>query len=252
MSPDLPAPSGRRYAAHIPLSAIGEAGHARIRAAKVVLVGLGGLGTVAAQYLVGCGIGELLICDFDTVAESNLARQLLYTRKHIGLYKSDVAEPLLSHMNPDVRVSAHRVRVDAEILGNLLPGADLVIDASDNYGTRLAVNDACLEPGLPWVMGACIRMEGQLMLFSPGQPDQPCYRCVYGKAPETLEDCPGAGIFAPVAGMIGTAMAHLALSRLAGLDLPSRLHVLDAQTMNWRQLKISPDPDCPVCSAIQL
>ena len=144
--------------------------------------------------------------------------------------------------------STHRVRVDHENLATILPGADLVIDASDNYGTRLAVNSACLGLALPWVMGSCIRMEGQLMLFSPGQGNRACYRCVYQKAPETLEDCPGAGIFAPVAGMIGTAMAHLALSRLAGLDLPSCLHVLDAQTMNWRQLKVRRDPNCPDCS----
>ncbi len=248
MKADAPAPPGRRYAAHISLRAIGAAGQARIRASTVVLLGLGGLGTVTAQYLVGSGVGELLICDFDTIAESNLARQLLYTRQHIGLYKSDVAEQLLSRSNPDVRVSAHRVRADPENLGRLLSGADLVIDASDNYGTRLAVNSACLDVGLPWVMGACIRMEGQLMLFHPGQADSPCYRCVYQKAPETLEDCPGAGIFAPVAGMIGSAMAHLALSRLAGLDLPSCLHVLDAQAMNWRQLKVSPDPNCRDCS----
>ena len=139
MNADSSAPPDRRYAAHIPLSAIGEAGQARIRASKVVLVGLGGLGTVAAQYLVGSGVGELLICDFDTVAESNLARQLLYSRQHIGLYKTDVAQQLLSHSNPDVRVNAHRLRVNRENLGTLLPGADLVIDASDNYGTL----DAC-------------------------------------------------------------------------------------------------------------
>ncbi len=236
-----------RYAPHISLNAVGPEGQERIQAARVLLVGLGGLGCPVAQYLAGSGIGELLLCDFDTVSESNLARQLLYPAADVNRPKADVARERLLQQNPQLTVRTHKERVDQAFLQSVLAGFDLLIDASDNYGTRLAINRVCLDTQIPWVMGSCIRFEGQLMLFDPTRADSPCYRCTYGVAPETLEDCPGAGIFAPVAGMVGTTMAQLALARLAGLETPLCLNLLDAEKLIWRQLDVARDPGCPQC-----
>lgn len=236
-----------RYAAHHALAGIGPAGQERINASKVLLVGLGGLGCPVAQYLVSSGVGELHFCDFDTVSESNLARQFLYTGDDVGRYKCDAALEYLNILNPLVGLHSHNLRADGAFLENALSSCDLVIDASDNYGTRLAINAACLGSRTPWVMGSCIRMEGQVMLFEPGSGRQPCYRCVYGDAPDTLEDCPGAGVFAPVAGIVGSLMAHVALTRLAGLDTPPGLNLLDAGNLNWRRLAVKKDPACKAC-----
>jgi molybdopterin/thiamine biosynthesis adenylyltransferase len=135
-----------------------------------------------------------------------------------------------------------------EEMRNLFPGCDLVIDASDNYGTRLAVNRNCLARETPWIMASCIRMEGQIMHLRPDLPGQPCYRCAYGSAPDTLEDCPGAGVFAPVAGIIGTAAAHFALSSLAGKQPPTGIHLFDASSWQWQSLKMARQPGCKACA----
>ncbi|MFT5138973.1 MAG: molybdopterin/thiamine biosynthesis adenylyltransferase [Lysobacterales bacterium] len=242
----ITAPS-TQYASHIALQAIGRQGQQSITDSKVIVVGLGGLGCPVVQYLVGSGVGQLLLCDFDTISESNLARQILYSFDDVNLSKADVARERLLSLNPVCNISVHKQRVEQPYLQSVLSEYDLLIDASDNYGTRLSINRACINTGTPWVMGSCIRFEGQLMFLNPGRAQDPCYRCVYGVAPETLEDCPGAGIFAPVAGMIGTAMAHLALSQLAGLDMPCELNVLDAQILKWRKLQLIRNPDCPEC-----
>lgn len=237
-----------RYAAHLPLAAIGAAGQARIRASHVALIGVGGLGCAAAQYLVASGIGELSLCDFDHVTASNLSRQILYRTADLGHLKVEVAAQSLQALNPDTRINTHASRMTDQAMQALFPACDFVIDASDNYGTRLAVNRSCLALGLPWLMASCIRMEGQLMLLRPDLENQPCYRCAYGVAPDTLEDCPGAGIFAPVAGIAGTSAAHFALACLAGLELPQALHIFDAGNWAWQSLKISRDPECKECS----
>ena len=215
-----------RYSAHLPLAAIGAEGQQRIGAAHVALIGLGGLGCAIAQYLVTSGVGQLTLCDFDKVAESNLARQILYRPGDIGRRKVEAAGEILREFNPETILhTINRRMADADML-TVFPGCDLVIDASDNYGTRLAVNRACLTLKKPWIMASCIRMEGQIMLLRPGAPAQACYRCVYGSAPDTLEDCPGAGIFAPVAGIIGASAAHFALTHLAGVA-PAAQAILD-------------------------
>ena len=232
---------GKRYASHIPLDGVGEAGQRRIRDARVLVAGVGGLGCAAAQYLVSSGIGKLTLCDFDTVAESNLGRQILYRVRDLGRLKVDAAVEALQELNPDTELQSIPRRLDDRKMQLLFPDYDLIIDASDNYGTRLAVNRNCLVLGLPWVMGSCIRMEAQIMLLKANQPEQACYRCVYGEAPETLEDCPGAGIFAPVAGIAGTSAAHFALASLAGISVPHGLHLLDASNWDWRTLKNQPE-----------
>ena len=239
-----------RYASHTGLAAIGESGQQRIGDSRILLIGLGGLGCPTAQYLVSSGIGKLVLCDFDTVAESNLARQILFRDADIGRGKAVAAAEYLAHLNPSVNIETIGDRIDAAQLKARADEYELIIDASDNYGTRLAVNSACLATGSPWLMGSAIRMEGQLTLFLPGDGSA-CYRCIYGETPDTLEDCPGAGIFAPVAGMIGVAMAHRALGFLAGLEDSGELQILDGQHGRWQQLKTQKNPNCPACGAGQ-
>jgi molybdopterin/thiamine biosynthesis adenylyltransferase len=236
-----------RYAAHVPLSGIGKAGQARISDAHVALIGVGGLGSAAASYLVSSGIGKLTICDFDIVAESNLARQLLYRSEDIGKRKVEVAAQALRAINPQVDIHTLSTRMsDTEMLA-LFPSCDFVIDASDNFGTRLAVNRSCVKLKLPWLMAACIRLEAQLMLLRPDLPARACYRCAYGSAPDYLEDCPGAGIFAPVAGIAGASAAYFALASIAGLATAEGMHVLDAAHWNWQTIKITQRSECQDC-----
>ena len=240
--------SALRYAAHLPLKGVGKAGQQRINDAHAALIGLGGLGCPAAQYLVSSGIGQLTLCDYDTVAESNLSRQVLYQPGDVGRLKTEAAVASLQRLNPEVNLQTITRRMHVDDMQALFPGCDLIIDCSDNYGTRLAVNRVCLEQGKPWIMASCIRMEGQLMLLRPDLPGLACYRCVYGDAPDTLEDCPGAGIFAPVAGLIGTSAAHFALAFLAGMDMPGGIHVFDGSKWAWRSLSTPKDPGCPDCT----
>ncbi len=242
-------PENLRYAAHLPLTGIGAEGQARIRNSHIALIGLGGLGCAAAQYLVSSGIGEISLCDFDKVAESNLSRQILYKQADIGRAKVEVAGAALSSLNPEIRINSYAKRMTDRDMQALFPGCDFIIDASDNYGTRLAVNRSALGLKIPWLMASCIRLEGQLMLLRPDLPDQACYRCAYGEAPETLEDCPGAGIFAPVAGITGASAAHFALACLAGIAMPQGLHLFDAKNWAWQSLKIKRDPLCKECPA---
>jgi len=237
-----------RYSAHLPLTGIGIAGQQRIRAAHVALIGVGGLGCATAQYLVSSGIGKLSLCDFDTVAESNLSRQILYHQADLGRPKVEAATEALQKLNPETKLQSINKRMTDEAMQALFPTCDLVIDASDNFGTRLAVNRSCLALKAPWIMASCIRMEGQIMLMRPDLPEQACYRCVYGRAPDMLEDCPGAGIFAPVAGITGASAAYFALASLAGLETPAGLHLFDAANWQWQSLKISKNPNCKDCS----
>ncbi len=236
-----------RYSAHLPLSGIGMHGQARIRDAHVVLIGIGGLGCAAAQYLVSSGIGSLTLCDFDSVAESNLSRQILYRDADLGRSKAEAATESLQNLNPETKLQSVAKRMQDVDMQATFPACDLVIDASDNYGTRLAVNRNCLALKIPWIMASCIRMEGQIMFMRPEQSQQACYRCAYGEAPDTLEDCPGAGIFAPVAGIAGTSAAHFALAYLAGSPPPSGLHLFDATNWQWRSLKINKNLNCKDC-----
>jgi adenylyltransferase/sulfurtransferase len=160
----------------------------------------------------------------------------------------EVAAEVLQRLNPGVRVETRATRVTDAELSLLLPQCNFVIDASDNYGTRLAVNRNCLASATPWIMSSCIRQEGQLMYLRPDLPDAACYRCAYGKAPEQLEDCPGAGIFAPVAAIIGASAAWFALAAIAGMEPPAGLHLFDAGRWQWQSLGIRKNPDCRDCA----
>ena len=231
----------------MPLTGIGMAGQQRIHEARVALIGLGGIGCAVAQYLVSSGVGQLTLCDFDTVAESNLARQILYRQSDVGRLKAEAAIDALQDLNPDTRLQAVIRRMADADMQSLFPACDLVVDASDNYGTRLAVNRVCLELKTPWIMASCIRMEGQLMFLRPDLPAQACYRCAYGTAPDTLEDCPGAGVFAPVAGISGASAAHFALAYLAGQTPPPGLQLFDASRWQWHSLKTAKKTGCKDC-----
>ena len=236
-----------RYAAHLPLAGIGAKGQQRIRNSHVALIGVGGLGCAAAQYLVSSGIGKLTLCDYDTVSESNLSRQILYRASDLGRSKVEAATEALQYLNPDTELQAINLRMTDSDMQSLFTNCDLVIDASDNYGTRLAVNRSCLESKTPWIMASCIRMEAQIMLLRPDLPEQACYRCAYGEAPDTLEDCPGAGIFAPVAGIAGSSAAYFGLAHLAGMETSEGLHLFDAGNWSWQSLKIRQESGCKDC-----
>lgn len=235
------------HAAQVALPAIGADGQARIGAAHAVIVGLGGLGCPAALYLAAAGIGRLTLCDFDRVSESNLNRQILYGHADLGARKSEAAREALGRLHPDRRLVSREGRVDATAARALAAEADLVLDASDNFATRLAINEACLATRTPWVMGAAVRFEGQLMVFRPDRDDQPCYRCVYADAPDQLEDCAGAGVFGPVTGVIGAAMAGQALLLLAGVSPDSRFRLLDGRSWEWHGLGTTRHDHCEVC-----
>ena len=237
-----------RYAAHLPLAGIGAAGQQCIGNSHIALIGVGGLGCAAAQYLVSSGLGKLTICDYDIVAESNLSRQILYRSSDLGQPKVKAARSALQSLNPDTEIQSINQRMGDTQMRELFQTCDLIIDASDNYGTRLAVNRACLSLKKPWIMASCIRMEAQIIMLRPDLPGQACYRCAYGEAPDTLEDCPGAGIFAPVAGIAGSSAAHFALAQLAGMETPVGLHLFDAVNWVWQSLKIKQNPDCKDCS----
>ena len=245
MNPDKSNP---RYWAHMPLSGIGPDGQQQISGAHVALIGVGGLGCNAAQLLVSSGIGKISLCDFDRVTESNLARQILYRATDVGRLKVEVATGVLQGLNPQTDVDAIATRMTGSQLQQLIPGCDLVIDASDNYGTRLAVNRACLETNTPWVMASCIRREGQIMYLRPDLPDSACYRCAYGQAPDTMEDCPGAGIFAPVAAIVGASAAYFALAHITGSAPPAGLHLFDAVRWQWQSLAVNKVSSCSDCA----
>lgn len=218
--------------------------------ARVLLIGLGGLGCPAAQYLAAAGVGALILNDFDRVDASNLARQVLYTPADIGALKVDAAAARLAALNPDVRLECLDERLDAAGLAQAVARCDLVLDGSDNLATRLAVNAACVLARTPLITAAVIRLEGQLLVCSNDGSDTPCYQCLYDEHDESLGDCRGAGVLGPVAGMLGTLMASEALLRLAGVprSAPGALLLVDARSTSFRRLQVKRNPDCEVCA----
>ena len=190
----------------------------------------------------------MTLCDHDTVDASNLARQILFTDEDIGQAKVSAAAEALKRRNPKLTVDTVESRMTPETLLPLAGDCSLILDASDNYATRLAVNQACLSASRPWVMGAAIRTEGQLLALTPGRSETPCYLCVYGDATRSLDDCQGSGVLASVTGMVGTAMANEALRLLLKPDsVQPTLQLLDAWAMDWRRVRVKQRADCPAC-----
>jgi molybdopterin/thiamine biosynthesis adenylyltransferase len=239
-----------RYARQVALADVGAEGQAKLGAARVLVVGLGGLGCPAALYLATSGIGRLLLNDFDRVDETNLPRQILYTPEDVGALKVDAARRRLLALNPDVNVDVHAARLDGAALEAAVGDADVVLDGTDNFATRFAVNRACVARRVPLVSGAAVRVEGQIAVF-PNDGDGPCYACLYNDEDEWLGDCQGNGVLAPVPGVIGTLMAEEALKLVLGWQssLRNRLLLWDAKRGDWQSVALKRDPACVVCGA---
>ena len=237
-----------RYSRQIMLPQIGIEGQERLLDARVLIIGLGGLGSPVAMYLAAAGIGTLVLVDFDRVDLTNLQRQIIHSTEHIGSLKVDSARETLLGLNPECRIETRPKILEKDELVSQVAEVDLVVDGSDNFTTRFAVNDACFHNGKPLVSGAAIRMEGQVGVFS-GRPGGPCYRCLYGGGGDLDESCSENGVLSPLVGIIGSVQAMEAIKVItgAGTPLTGRLLLLDALHMEWRSLKLKADPVCPVC-----
>ncbi len=237
-----------RYARHHALEQVGIDGQQRIAAGTVLLIGAGGIGCAAAQYLTSSGIGHLKIADFDTVDVTNLGRQVLYKADDIGDRKAEVATRRLRAMHPDIKTSPLVERLHGDALVEAVESSDLILDGCDNFATRFQVNDACVAAGRRLISGSAIRLEGQLAVFGPDYAATPCYRCLYTEADESMDSCAGNGVLSPVPGVIGTMMAVEALKFFAGIESDiSTLHLYDAATTQFRSLKIKKREECPTC-----
>ena len=242
-----------RYSRHILLPKIGYEGQEKLTKSNVLIVGAGGLGSPAALYLAASGVGKLTICDFDTVDLTNLQRQIIHTTQSVGINKAVSAQQTIYEINPDVAVQTIQQKSTEAEFKALAANADVVIDCSDNFATRYALNRTCLQLKKPLVSGAAIGFEGQISVFDFRHENSPCYHCLF---PDTGEDtdlrCATNGVFAPLVGMIGTAQAAEALKLIMniGESLQGRLLLLDALAMEWRTIKLARDPACSVCSTI--
>ncbi len=238
-----------RYSRHLLLQELGVEGQERLRAAHAVVLGAGGLGSPAAIYLAVAGVGTLTLVDDDRVDLTNLQRQILHTTDRIGVAKADSGRATLRALNPEVAVRALVERADEARLHQILAGADVVLDCTDNAATRYAVNRVCVARGLPLVAGAAVRFDGQLMVFDRRLPDSPCYACLFPEGESQDESCALMGVFAPLTGVIGAMQAGEALKLLAGIGhgLHGRLLLYDALNAETHLLQVARDPQCAVC-----
>ncbi|MGV8918736.1 MAG: molybdopterin-synthase adenylyltransferase MoeB [Pseudomonas sp.] len=238
-----------RYSRQILLRQIDIDGQLRLKQGRALIVGLGGLGSPVALYLAAAGVGELHLADFDTVDVTNLQRQIIHDSHSVGQSKVDSSIARLTALNPDVKLIAHRSALDVESLAAAVAAVDVVLDCSDNFGTREAVNAACVAARKPLVSGAAIRLEGQLSVFDPRREESPCYHCLYGHGSEAELTCSEAGVVGPLVGLVGSLQALEALKLLAGFGEPlvGRLMLIDALTSRFRELKVKRDPGCSVC-----
>lgn len=239
-----------RYSRQIMLPQFGIEGQQRLSNAKVLIIGIGGLGSPVAMYLAAAGVGHLTLVDFDDVDLTNLQRQIIHTTASIGQTKTDSAKQMLSSINPQVTIATINQKLDDDQLAKATAEADLVLDCCDNFTTRFAINRACLATRTPLISGAAVRFEGQLAVFRCDDANAPCYHCLYQDNGEPEMTCADNGILAPVVGVIGCLQATEALKIIAhiGEPLEGKLMVFDAMTMEWRTLKLRKDPNCPACS----
>lgn len=233
-----------RYSRQVVLPEVGVNGQAILRDSTVLLVGLGGLGSLSALYLAGAGVGRLLLCDPDHVTLSNLQRQVIYRSADLGRNKAEAAAAQLRALNPEVETEV----IAADTWSSRLADVDLVLDGSDNFPTRFATNAACVQARVPLVFAAAIRFEGQLGLIDPARRGG-CYACLYPETGAAAERCEDAGILGPVVGTMAAQQALLALRRLLGLaDDAGTLHTWCARTLQWRAHSLPRDPDCSCCA----
>ena len=238
-----------RYSRQILLAQVDIGGQQRLLDSHVLIVGVGGLGSPVALYLAAAGVGEITLADPDQVDMTNLQRQIIHQQSDLGRDKVASAGARIAALNPDVRVHSHCEQLAGPALQALVDGVDLVLDCTDNFATRQAVNRACVAAGKPLVSGAAIRLEGQLSVFDPRRADSPCYQCLYGDGEETALSCSEAGVLGPLVGTIGSLQALEALKLLAGFGTPlvGRLLLLDALEGRFRELRIPRDPACSCC-----
>ena len=239
-----------RYSRHILLDELGIEGQQRIRAAHALVIGAGGLGSPAALYLGSAGIGRLTLVDDDTVDLTNLQRQIAHAHDRIGRLKVDSARAAVLAIAPALDVVAIARRVDAAALAGLVGDADVVLDCSDNFATRQAVNAACVDAGVPLVAGAAIAFDGQLSTWDTRSDEAPCYACAFpAESPPPEVRCATMGVFAPLVGIIGAMQAAEALKLVAGIgtSLAGRLQMLDARDMTWTTIRVPRDRACVVC-----
>jgi adenylyltransferase/sulfurtransferase len=240
-----------RYSRHILLPEIGIDGQEKFRAAHALIMGAGGLGSPVALYLASAGVGTLTICDGDTVDLTNLQRQIVHRNDAIGTPKAESAQRTLAGINPEISVRAINERIDGARFGELVRAADVVLDCSDNFATRHALNRACVAHRKPLVSGAGVRFDGQIAVFDLRDAAAPCYHCLFPESGDN-EDmrCAVMGVFAPLVGIIGAMQAAEALKLIAGIgtSLSGRLLLLDALEMEWRTVRLKRDAACAVCA----
>jgi molybdopterin/thiamine biosynthesis adenylyltransferase len=239
-----------RYSRHILLEEIGIEGQQRLLDAHALIIGAGGLGSPVALYLGTAGVGSLTLIDDDTVDLTNLQRQIAHRMARIGLPKVASAAESIAEINPQIRVTALARRAEGRELDELVASADVVIDCSDNFATRHAVNAACVRHGRPLVSGAAIGFDGQISVYDTRRAQQPCYACLFPPDAEFEEvQCATMGVFAPLVGIVGSVQAAEALKLLAGIgsSLAGRLQMIDARTMQWHEINVARQPQCPVC-----
>ncbi|HWO99291.1 MAG TPA: HesA/MoeB/ThiF family protein [Methylococcus sp.] len=238
-----------RYSRQMLLPEIDAQGQLRLLGSSVLIIGLGGLGSPAAMYLAAAGIGRIVINDFDTVDLSNLQRQIAFDTEDIGKAKTAACCDRLRRLNPDVTIEMLPYRLTGQSLRERIGDVDVVLDCSDNFETRFAINAACVELGKPLVTGAVIRFEGQLAVFTPGSGDQPCYNCLYPLHGEADASCARNGVVAPLPGIIGSMQALETIKLLLGIGEPvrGRLLLFDALRMQWQEIKVARNPGCPTC-----
>ncbi|KRW62520.1 molybdopterin-synthase adenylyltransferase MoeB [Pseudomonas sp. TTU2014-080ASC] len=238
-----------RYSRQILLQQIDIDGQLRLKHSRVLIVGVGGLGSPVALYLAAAGVGELHLADFDTVDMTNLQRQVLHDTASVGQSKVDSASARLLAINPNIRLQCHRQALDSDSLADAVAAVDLVLDCSDNFSTRESVNAACVAARVPLVSGAAIRLEGQISVFDPRREDSPCYHCIYGHGSDAELTCSEAGVAGPLVGLVGSLQALEALKLLAGFGEPlvGRLLLVDALNSRFRELRVKRDVGCEVC-----
>ncbi|MEK9803091.1 MAG: molybdopterin-synthase adenylyltransferase MoeB [Curvibacter sp.] len=239
-----------RYSRHILLEEIGVEGQQRILDGHALVIGAGGLGSPVALYLGSAGVGRITVVDHDSVDLTNLQRQVAHNMARVGSPKVESIRQAVTALNPEVQVHALQQRADADLLARLVAEADVVLDCSDNYATRQAINAACVQQGKPLVSGAAIRFDGQLAVYDPRDPASPCYACVFDPR-EAFEEtrCATMGVFAPLVGIIGTLQAAEALKLLSGAGTPltGRLLMLDGRHLAFSEVRLPRHPACPVC-----
>ena len=240
-----------RYARHIVLRDIGGAGQSKLLSSHVLLIGAGGIGCPALQYLAAAGVGTISVVDDDIVSLSNLQRQILYTEVDIGTAKVDAAGAAVARLNPDVTFRGLKQRIDRSTSADILKGVDVVIDGCDNFATRLIVNDLCLAAKVPLVSAAIGQFHGQICTFTGWAEDAPCYRCFVGDAhdPDDCDDCATQGVLGAMCGLMGSFAAMEAIRALTGFGEAQigKLHLFDGMAPAMRTIRLPKDPACNSC-----